>query len=593
MTREASPFKRRIFRVPGADYMHEWDTALDAHDDRSLDALRRDGFDAVWIRGIFRDLVRTSVFPELAPESDRHLSILNSILDRCACHQLEVFLYLNEPLGFPADDPFWQRHPDLRGEPGSSPDDFWEHSNALCTSTDAVRAFLRESSRNLFRLAPGLAGVFLITASEHHTHCYSHDFAYQKHGGANLHCPRCRVRTPAEIIGEIVRLIQEGAHESKPRAEIIAWNWSWSLYEPDPQSNLIAHLPRDISLLADFERGGSRRVTLQNDSIRIDREIAVDEYSLAYVGPSPRFTGACDAARARGIPCHAKLQLGTTHEIATVPNLPLIPHLYRKFARMRELHVRGFLGCWNFGSDPSLNTFAVGRLLAGPSAADETQFLHAVASEYFPGCDSASVVAAWHGFCRAMEMHPFSHAFIYLGPVNYALVYPWTLNAPAHPLRGSWHVRENYGDQLEECCGPFTLTEIEALLGELVARWQDGVKRLEAGLSVAAPSDRVTQELGVARIIGHQLRSACNLFRFYLARAAWLERADAATAAPLRRVIGEEIANLSACLPVVESDPRLGWHRGSFPRPHRFYDAPGIRRHREDLEGLLARIDGR
>ena len=59
--------KSRILRVAEADHMHEWDTALAAHDNTQLAAIRADGFDAVWLRGVLREIVRTDVFPELAP----------------------------------------------------------------------------------------------------------------------------------------------------------------------------------------------------------------------------------------------------------------------------------------------------------------------------------------------------------------------------------------------------------------------------------------------------------------------------------------------------------------------------------------------
>lgn len=579
-------FRRRIFRAPDADSAREWETALAAHGDAQLAALRDNGFNAVWLCARLREMVRTEVFPELAPAADEQMNVLRQVIARCRKHGLDLFLYLNEPWGFPAADPFWTRHPQTRGEPGSSYDDQWKHSNALCTSTEAVRQFLYQSARNLFRGAPDLAGVFLITASESHTHCYSHAFEYRQ--GRCLQCPRCRERTPAEVIGEVVELIQRGAREAKPAAEIIAWNWSWNIYEPDPQLEIIRAIPGNVALLADFERGGTRRIVLERDSTRLDRTIDVDEYSLVYVGPSARFTGTLAAARARDAPGYAKLQIGTTHEIATVPNLPLIPNLYRKFVKLRELAVDGFLGCWNFGNDPTLNTFAAGRLLQSPAPDDERTFLRAVAAEYFPGCDGEQILAAWHKFCRAMEMHPFSQMFIYFAPVNDAVVRPWKLDQPSHPLSGTWHVKDDYGDKLEECCGPFTLEEIELLLGELVDRWGAGVKKLEVGLAPAVPSLRVRQELSVARMIGHQFHSTRNIFTFYRLRNAWLAKRSVETTVAWKRIIRDEIGNLEACLPVVAADPRLGLHRGSTPAQHRFYDAPGIKKQIARLRALLA-----
>src|ERR1041384_5999390 len=75
----AVPFRRRILRVPEADYMHEWDTALTAHSDAHLAAIKSDGYDAVWLRGVLREIVRTDLFPKLAPQAEEHLHTLNTL----------------------------------------------------------------------------------------------------------------------------------------------------------------------------------------------------------------------------------------------------------------------------------------------------------------------------------------------------------------------------------------------------------------------------------------------------------------------------------------------------------------------------------
>jgi hypothetical protein len=357
------------------------------------------------------------------------------------------------------------------------------------------------------------------------------------------------------------------------------------MFEDDPQPGILAALPA-VPLLADFERGGRRRVRLRTAGCTVDREIPVDEYSLAYIGPSDRFLGTFAAARARRRPCYAKLQIGTTHEIATVPNLPLIPNLYRKFAALRRLGVPGLLGCWNFGNAPTLNTFAAGRLMQDPPPASEETFLTATARDYFPRCAPGRVAAAWRHFSAAMEFHPFSMPFVYLGPVNYAPVCPWRLEPPARPLQGSWYVLEDYGDRLADCCGPFSPLEVECLLAALVRRWRRGLTELDAGLAPAASERHAGEEQRVAHMIACQFRSALHLFRFQRLRDAWLAAPTADRARAWQNVARAEVANLRACLPLVEADPRLGWHAGSFPHPHRFYDAPGIRRQIDALAAL-------
>ena len=99
-------------------------------------------------------------------------------------------------------------------------------------------------------------------------------------------------------------------------------------------------LPDDVILMAGFERGGRKKI--------LDKMRVIDEYSLSYVGPSATFRRCADLARKRGLPIMAKLQIGTTHELATVPSLPLIGNLYDKVKAFKKLKIRSYMGCWNF-----------------------------------------------------------------------------------------------------------------------------------------------------------------------------------------------------------------------------------------------------
>lgn len=104
--------------------------------------------------------------------------------------------------------------------------------------------------------------------------------------------------------------------------------------------------------MADFERGGIRK-----------DGVLINEYSLGYAGPSEQFLDSLKLARQRGIPVMVKLQIGTTHELATICSLPLIGNLYEKASFLRENHLEGFMGCWNFGNFNSANLFAFNEFL--------------------------------------------------------------------------------------------------------------------------------------------------------------------------------------------------------------------------------------
>ena len=271
---------------------------------------------------------------------------------------------------------------------------------------------IEESSFNLFKRVPGLGGVFLITASEHHTHCYSHFPKRQKERSdpnieawskAKFLCPPCRNRQPTEVVAEIIRLINRGVKSAAPEAEVIAWTWSWSILERDPQKKLIGLLPEDVILMPDWERGGQKKVC--------GRRYPLDEYSFSYSGPSPRFKKQWEMAKKRGIRIMAKIQIGTTHELASVPYLPL-PHLLaNKMQRLKEFRVDGYLGCWIMGGDISPMSKLAGRMSRRPQIS-ASKAIKELAGAEFGERSAAAVMLAWRHFATAWRQYPFSIPFL-------------------------------------------------------------------------------------------------------------------------------------------------------------------------------------
>lgn len=540
-----STFSLRIFRSPVANYYaDDILTGPQAYPEEYFAQLVQHGFNAVWLRGILRELSCSTVFPELAGEVARHQDALGVVVERAQAYGVGVLLYLNEPLCLPRAHPFWALHPEVRGDSGSSRMDAWPETSALCTSTAPVRAWLREVTANVFRALPELAGWFLISASEHHTHCYSHCVGAQMPS-----CPRCAARSRVDVVADLIGDLRDGTRASSPSARCIAWNWGWAeCIEPDPQTTLLARLPKDVIVLADWERGG--RHTMPDG-----REHVIDEYSLSYVGPSARFMEVYEAATQLGVSTMVKLQVGTTHELATVPNLPLVDHLYEKLRAAEALAVDGMLATWNFGNAFSLNTAAVAQFIADPQRPTTPVFVARLATQYFPGTDGAAVAGAIEQFSTAMAYFPFDLALLYYGPANYALAYPLTLA----PLQGSsmgwsWMMHPR-GDDLSEAAGQFTIEELIRYFAQLVPAWERGVALLDAALA-ACRHPHAAEEAGVARVIGCCYRSTLNVLRVYLLR----RDRPAEMPEQFQRILADEIINLNMALPLVEADARLGFH---------------------------------
>lgn len=339
------------------------------------------------------------------------------------------------------------------------------------------------------------------------------------------------------------------------------------MWYPEPQREVIDALPDGVELMCDFERGGRRDW--------FDRSIEVDEYSLVYVGPSERFT----KSRACVDTIHAKLQIGTTHEIATVPNLPLIGNLHAKLCGLQEKNVSGAMCSWNFGTMLTLNTFAFGRF-----DPDRDRFFHDVATQYFGACDVDAIAGAWLGFADAFAAHPFDMSLLYLSPVNMAPAYPLSLEYRDQPMGPAWLVHEPWGDRLEDCLGCFTLDE--AIRGfETVARvWRQHLPGYIMALAPGAGGEydrHRREERNTAVMIGHQMQSTANIFRFH----RWRGRGNEALDNVGRAIVEAELANVEAALPLVESDPRLGLH---LECQAYLYDASRVREKINQLQAMLA-----
>jgi hypothetical protein len=495
-------------------------------------------------------------------------------------------MFFNEPLAPLMDHPVWDEHPELKGQSFYHPVVADRSAISLCPSIPLVMDFFDEAVNSALDAIPNVAGLLLITASEYHTHCWAHYSRRHFEDGSKrpeqkpMECPRCADREPSEIVGDLVTVWRDAVAKREHKPRIICWNWSWSFWYDEPQAEVINALPDGVELMADFERGGQRAWH--------DRTIDVDEYSLGYVGPSARFLGSKQCAVARNMPINVKLQLGTTHEIGNTPNTPLIASLHEKVMKMYAESAAGTMATWNFGCLLTLNTFAFGMLADNPVGyMDRDRFFTDLATRYFGPVNVEPLARAWVGFGQAFQHLPFSIAMVYYGPVNRAPVWPLSLEYRDEELAPAWLMWDTIGDRLEDCYGPFTLDEIIDGFDHLQYEWRRYLPEYMLALAPSADADEQQnihrrEERNTATMIGHQLQSAVAAFRWH----HWRGRGRRALDDAGRRIVTEELANVEAALPLIESDPRLGYH---YEAQGYLYSADLIRQRIADLEQLLAR----
>ena len=529
------------------------------HDNHLLRMLEH-GINGIWLRGALREFARVSIFPELGARSDAILERLCDLVARAQGFGMKVFLYLNEPMGFPSDSPFWQRYPHLAGVPT-------RHAavRTFCTSQPEVLQYLREGTHYVFGQVTGLAGVILISASEYPSHCYCHqsrpdDSAEQRRLiEEGFLCPRCVSRTPQEVVAEVITSIRDGVKSANPAAEVIAWNWSWSFYEPDPQMGILTRLPEDVIVMGDYERGEPTRA--------LDFDYENDEYSIKVVGPSRRFCGVAEFQHSRGRPVYAKIQIGTTHENPNVPYLPTLQKVAAKFQTLHATGVTGMMMCWNFGNVLSLSTETAREFSWDPAPTSIEEGLLRVATRHFGPEAAPDVVAGWDRISRAHDDFPGSIPVMYYGPISRAPSFAFEFDRIGKAFPNSWLLDEDpRGDIVGEWTSPFGGPKVVECYRAVAAGWQEGVDRMRRGLAKAQGEDleRLDREIGVAEICRIQLACSANLIDFLMARDAFLGATNAAEKRCLldrmEALCRDERATAALAIPLCEADSRLGWH---------------------------------
>lgn len=562
-------FKTRIIRSPYGDfYGRDIEDSPANHPDWYLEEIAKEGFNAIWLHCILREIVSSDIFPEFGKKESQQIPALNTIVEKSARYGLKVFLYFCEPRGFREDDPFWKNNPDVKGQSFNfkGTGEFSGRYFALCSSTQKVQDYLYHSSYNLFKKVPGLGGVFMITASEFQTHCYSHyskwriksDDTFIKEMSKNkfFECKRCEKRQPYEVVSEIIRLINSGIKDANPDAEVIAWNWSWYIIEPDPQKKLISLLPEDVIILCDFERGGYKKI--------LNRKLEIDEYSLSYTGPSLRFKKLFHLAKKRNMKVMAKLQIGTTHELVTVPYIPVPYSIAEKLHRIRKMGVDGYLGCWIFGGDISPMSKTAGKLSINPFLLP-AKAVKDVAVEEFGKETAQYVLKAWRHFSVAWQNYPFSIPFLYFSPVNYATALPFTLKDRKVEAIPSWlslprdskgHIIA--GNNLNVWIVPFEAEFVVRAFKKLISKWKKGIDVLKEGKKHFEHS-RYIREMDLAVHISLVIRSTINIIEFYRLLKKY-RKGDETVKEKLNKILKDELAIVEKDREIIKRNKDFGYH---------------------------------
>ncbi len=345
--------------------------------DEMLESYQKLGINAIWMQGVLWQLSEFPFDPSISAGYEKRVERLRAFSKRCAKYGIKVFLYLNEPRSLPAN--FFENHPELRGHEKDV-----EHV-CLCTSTAPVQEFLKNAVESICRAVPDIGGFFTITRSENLTNCYSHA------DEMNCNCPRCKERSAAEVIGEVIGCFREGADRVDPSIKVIAWSWGWKDYNLE----IIRHLPKGVILQSQSEDHVPYCIGGVEGYVR--------DYSMGIIGPGERAKQEWEQARKCGLETSAKVQANTTWEGSTVPALPIYPLLQEHIEKIRDCGVRHLMLSWTLGGYPSENLARAAKYFSTDAKIPE---------------DHPKLRAACEQFCAAFKEFPFQMRVLYRGPQN-------------------------------------------------------------------------------------------------------------------------------------------------------------------------------
>ncbi|NMB97155.1 MAG: hypothetical protein GYA02_11185 [Clostridiaceae bacterium] len=562
---------------------------VDYYPDEYLNRLAHEGINILWLTVEFRDICKTNLVPEYGKDCERRLAKLRRTVDKCRRYGIKVFIFCIEPRIWGPDDPLLVNHPEVAGVRART-------DICFCPFTETSQQYLYEAVRSIFLEVPRLGGMISITHGERTTSCLSSVPATSE---AEVNCPRCSEKEKGEILEATQKPILRAMREVNPEAQFISWiympqviptaQWKYTIPEK---------LPKDTILVFNFESGGEKE---QLGRIRIG-----GDYWQSYVGPSHRFTGMAKAAKKAGIEMGAKIQVGCSHEVATIPFVPVPSILWKKYKAMHELNVSTVIQSWYFGNYPGIMNKAAGELAFtdfkntdekhgsdyvtnyNSEYDEEWNFLYKLAKVDW-GEHASKVVNAWKFFYEGYSNYPMDVAFQYYGPMHDGVVRLLHLFPVHTPLAPTWKLDfPTSGDSIGECMISFSLEEVIELCERMVENWKKGVEILKK-LSVYFTDDiERLKDISVVEALGIQFESGLNILKFYNLREKILWGTESTEAlkylSEMEAIVKEEINKSLQMIKLCKFDSRLGFH--SEAEGYKYYPEKLLWRIKQ-LESLL------
>ena len=517
---------------------------IDYYPEAYLNRLAREGVNGLWLTIAFREICDTSFRPRCA-DAEKRITKLQKTVDKCRRYGIKIWVFAIEPFAWNHSNPCPEGFPELKG-----PESYL--GNTFCPKSDAAQKYLYECTNSLFSRVANLGGLMLISYGERPTSCLSTASFFNNE--AHPCGDKCQLSV-GEIFSKVLTPMEKGMHDANPEAELLSW-----LYMPYNQQggswiyNIPDNLTDKVILATNFESGCNKK--------QLGKVHTGGDYWLSCVGPSDRFSRMAAAARGK---CEmaAKLQVCCSHEMASVPFIPVPGLLYRKYREMYKLGVKHAVQCWYFGNYPGLMNRAAARLAFEDFTRSEDEFLRDLAFGDWGNEYAGKIVEVWKRFAESYSDYPLDIQFQYYGPMHDGAVWPLHLQLTRRQMPRSWKPDLfPAGDAIGESMFNHTLAETTILTRRMADNWAKGMEIFKEIEPLFADRKERRLDSTLYRAINIHMASGANIMEFYLLRNMLLD--SPADPAPLLdridEIINQEIANSTTLAELCEADARLGYH---------------------------------
>lgn len=518
------------------------DESIDPIPERLLMEYAKAGINGIWMQGMLYQLVEFPFDTDVSKGWEIRIRSLKKLVEKADKYGIGIYLYLNEPRSM--SEAFFEKHPQLKGEQEG---DFF----SLCTSTDEVKNYLYQSVKRLFEEIPKLAGYFSISMSENLTNCYSRLF------GRECSCPRCKERTPWEVVAEVNNLMAKGAHEAVPSAKTIVWTWAW----PDEWAQKVVPLLTEGQILQctseeamDYCIGGIHGKVI--------------DYTMSLCGPGEKAKSMWELATQQGLEVSAKVQLNNTWELSSVPYIPVFDKIEQHIRQLKEAHVSHLQASWTLGGCPSVNLTLAAWLMEGKG--DVKDFLIERMGETLGN----AVFEAQRQLSKAFSHFPFEVGVAYFGPQNCGPMSPFFLQKTGY--KASMVVGYPY-DDIQSWASIYPSDVFEKEFKELCAGWKIGIEMLVPYQGYCSEVDEI---ILMAQATLSHFESAYHHIMFVNRRGENALLKDDKCKQELLQIVHDEMDLVQQFIDKKTRDSRIGYESSN----HYFYTLQDLK---EKLINLL------